>query len=193
MKEAISLTHQYYTKLSNWKARRSEAKIVYDSGATSLYSKEKNTIILGNNNESVYFHELGHEVFNKTKAHSFLESFSLREDYGIYTEVDAIDFLDTLSEEYKIFSAYSLCPISDYLSMKLDIQFKKYFGHKKGYTSRFASSSLIISNEMFANVCGLIGIKDYKGIKILVDLIPKEFYHCLDIIDEAIRSIKIKN
>ena len=183
--EAIQLTNIYRIKLVNWKTCKTEAEVVLSQDGTSSYSSaEKKIKLAWNATERVRYHELGHEIFHAIQPNIRCTQLLVwaAENTADCTAEEFQALLDLVKEEYVV-TPEELTPISDYLGMLADERIPGYRCHRKGYSVQHEPN--IFENELFANVCGLIGSFNWRGVMVLMDICPKTLYSCLDVIDKA--------
>ncbi len=189
-----SILSMYLTKLNNIFNKRNIATMVVDEEAdVSHYSNASKTIVLKNDDDRSKYHEFGHYIYHQVHGEEIIKLIELQKlacEYISWEQPieDAVAFLELSKEEYKV-QKDSLILLSDFLGMTIDERIPGYASHPKGYVCKHKAD--IIHNESFANFCGLIGTRNTRGLFFIFDNFPCFANSCLDLIDRAIRELKI--
>lgn len=189
-----SILSMYLTKLNNIFDKRNVATVMVDEEADiSHYSNVNKTIVLKNDDDRSKYHEFGHYIYHQVCGKETIKLTELQEMACEYISwenpvEDAVAFLEISKEEYKI-QKNSLILLSDFLGMIINERIPGYASHPKDYVYKHKAD--IIHNESFANFCGLIGTRNIQGLFFVFDNFPCFANSCLDLIDRAIRELKI--
>lgn len=193
MKNVIKLVSMYKTKILNFIEKKSNATVIenFESNQSSSYKIATKEIILTNSSDFSKYHEFGHDIFHafpQKRKTSVNDAYKILFEYRLDTEEDLEIYLDMMQQEYRT-NINGLTPLSDILCGIMECSISKFRHHRADYYTKFPS---LLFEEFFANICAVIGTNDFYSVKMLQEITPQMFNNCLDILDEAMRTLRNK-